>query len=72
MSKTNNSTFHIKVVIAVIAIIFFVFIFAHYYDGTEAQAKVLAWFERPLSKADMGDLFILFYLHGMWMWSMRK
>ena len=64
-SLTHDKSFHIKLALWIIFILFAVFVFAFFYDDADTQSKVMAWFEIPLRNADMGDAFILLLLHAV-------
>lgn len=70
MSDSNFTSFldkyHFHLVVILIVIIFIALFMDYFHIGEDTQSKIHAWFEKPLSSADLGDLFMLFFLHAMW------
>lgn len=52
-------------VLFVALLIFIVLIISGFYQGSDTQSEVAAWFEMPLSKADMGDMLIVLFLFAV-------
>jgi len=68
MSESNLTAFlnkyHIHLVAIIIGAIVFVLVFSSFYDSIEVNSKLQAWFAKPLSSADLGDVFWLVFIHA--------